>query len=205
MLTNIVFDMGGVMIRWDPPFFIHRLGITDPADQALLLQEVYHCPQWKLTDLGEMSEKELEPIVLARLPERLHEAAHQLIFHWDLLTEPIAGMAQLARDCKAAGLHVYLLSNASCRQPEYWSQVPGSEVFDGTVVSGFIRKLKPSPDIYNYLLETFRLKADECLFIDDMDINVRGARAVGMDGFVFTGDANALRQYIADRVPNFIR
>lgn len=205
MLRNIVFDMGGVMLRWDPPYFIERLGITDPEDRTFLLNEIHHSVDWPLTDLGVLTEKELEERILPRLPKRLHEAAHQLIFHWNEPVEAIPGMAELVRDCKAAGLNLYLLSNASRRQPEYWPLVPGSEYFDGTVISGFLGCLKPAPEIYRYLLNTYDLKAEECLFVDDMARNTDGAKAVGMDGFTFNGNADELRHYIAQQIPGLKR
>ena len=201
MLRNIVFDMGGVLLRWDPPYFIERLGITDPEDRTLLLNEIHHSVDWPLTDLGVLTEKELEERILPRIPERLREAAHQLIFHWSDQADPIPGMAELVRDCKQAGLKIYLLSNASRRQPEYWHTIPGSEYFDGTIVSAFIGCLKPTPEIYCHLLNTYNLKAEECLFVDDMAINAEGARAIGMDGFTFNGNADELRHYIAQQIP----
>jgi len=201
MLQNIIFDMGGVLIRWDPPFFMSRMGLC-AEDQNLIMDTVFRSHDWYLADLGELEEADVEERVLPRLPQRLHEAVHYLIFHWDELTEPIPGMAQLARDLKAAGLGIYLLSNASRRQPEYWHKIPGSEVFDGTVVSGFLKCLKPSASIYQHLLDTYHLKAEECLFIDDSPANAEGAKKVGMDGFAFKGDAGELRQYIKAQLPS---
>jgi len=105
-------------------------------------------------------------------------------------------MARLVSDCKAAGFGLYLLSNASRRQAEYWLDIPGSECFDGRVVSADIRMLKPGPGIFRHLLDTYGLTAGECLFIDDTAANAEGAKAVGMNAFHFTGDIRALRKAI---------
>ena len=69
--------------------------------------------------------------------------------------------------------------------------------FDGTVVSAFAGSVKPSAEIFRHLLERFQLKAGECYFVDDMPENVAGAKRSGIDGFVFRGDANALRSALA--------
>ena len=112
------------------------------------------------------------------------------------MSRPIEGMADLVRDCRAAGLGIYLLSNASVRQPEYWPRIPGSEFFEGTFVSAFYRCLKPSTEIFHRALEKFSLKAEECLFVDDTRANAEGAIAAGLMGFHFQGDAEALRKEI---------
>ena len=106
-------------------------------------------------------------------------------------------MADFLQDCKDAGLRLYLLSNASLRQPAYWSRVPGSSLFDGCIVSAFYRCVKASPELYHLALEKFRLSPEVCLFIDDMPAYIRGAEAVSIQGFLFTGDVPALRRQVA--------
>lgn len=196
MLRSIIFDMGGVMTEYDPAYFVGTLNLQEPGDGELLLKEIFRSEDWKLGDLGEIDEKELERRVFTRIPERLHAPAHRLIFGWNEISRPVPGMADLARDIKAAGLGVYLLSNASVRQPEYWKAIPGSEYFDDTLVSAFYGCLKPSKEIFELALNKFSLKAEECLFVDDMKVNAEGAAAAGLMGYHFTGDADALRQAI---------
>lgn len=196
MIRNVIFDMGNVLITYDPAHFIERAGITDPQDAELLMREVFRSPGWAMQDSGDLTEQQLEEQVLKRLPERLHGAAHQLIFAWDDPIEPIPGMEQLVRDCKAAGMGVYLLSNASVRQPEYWPRIPAHDLFDGAEVSAFLRCVKPEPKIFRYVLDKYGLNADECLFVDDVAANVTGAENVGIHGYRFDGDAQALRSYI---------
>ena len=196
MIRNLIMDMGNVLIRFDPEEILTRIGITEEADRQLMLREIFHAPEWAQMDWGNLTEADTEAAVRARIPERLHEAAHRAIFGWDQVMDPIPGMAGLVQDCKRAGLRIYLLSNASFRQPEYWPHIPGSELFDGTVISAFEHCVKPSPEIYRRLLERFQLKPEECLFVDDMEVNVAGAAAVGMQTFRFDGDTILLRRRI---------
>lgn len=196
MLKNIVFDMGNVLTEFAPGYFVTCVGVDDDADRECLLNGIFHTPEWGMQDAGVVCEAELEKIVRGRIPERLYDAAHKLIFGWDEFSRPTAGMEALIRDCRAAGLKMYLLSNASVRQPEYWPAIPGSEYFDGTVISGIEKCLKPSEEIYRILLDRYGLKAEECLFVDDMPVNVEGAVAVGLMGFRFTGDTDLLRAEI---------
>ncbi len=196
MIRNVIFDMGNVLIRYDPVHFIQREHIESAGDRALLLNAVFHSPEWPAMDRGDLDEAALEKIAFSRLPQRLHALAHRLIFAWEKPMEPIPGMADFVRACKAAGKRVYLLSNASVRQPEYWPEIPGSECFDGAVVSAFLRCVKPQREIYEYLLEKYGLKAEECLFIDDVPANVEGAVGAGLRGVVFRGDVEALRRIV---------
>ena len=108
-------------------------------------------------------------------------------------------MAPLLEQCHAVGLELYLVSNASRRQPEYWPRVPGSQLFGGTVISACHRCVKPQAAIYRIALEQFRLRPEECLFNDDMEQNIQGARAVGIPGFLFTGDAAALGRCLREQ------
>ena len=198
MTRNVVFDMGNVLILYDPVHFVRRAGVESPEDRDLLLKAIFHSPDWPLMDRGDLDEAALETRAFARLPQRLHAVAHDLIFSWEKPMEPIPGMADFVRECKAAGLSVYLLSNASVRQPAYWPDIPGSECFDGAVISAFLRRVKPDPAIYRCLLERYHLKAEESVFIDDMPVNAAGAAQVGMRGLVFDGNIDALRRAVFD-------
>ena len=141
----------------------------------------------------QMTEEEAAASMCSRLPERLHEQAHLLVDRWDRPILPVPGMAELVRELKEAGYGVYLLSNASYRQHEYWPRVPGSEYFDGTLISADVKLIKPCAEIYELLYSTFDLTPSECLFIDDSAPNIEGAERTGMPGIVFHGDADELR------------
>ena len=108
-------------------------------------------------------------------------------------------MADLARELKALGYPLYLLSNAGTNQKDYWPLIPGSECFDGRLISADVRLLKPEPEIYRLLYETFSLKPEECFFIDDAPGNIEGAFETGMPGFVFRGDVGKLRAALIAR------
>ena len=202
MLKNIIFDMGNVLLRFEPDLFIQALGVTDPEVHSRLRREVFGSVEWVMQDWGTLTEEESAERICLRLPEELREMARQLIFRWNEPIRPIDGMAELVRDCKEAGMGIYLLSNASVRLPEYWPGVPGSEYFDGVAVSGLLHMVKPMPEIYRYVLQTYGLKAEESIFVDDTPMNVAGAMQVGIRGFLFRGDANALREALREQGAN---
>lgn len=198
MIKNLIFDMGGVLIQFDPVLFVSQC-VQDENDRQLLLRQVFRTKEWVQMDRGVLTEEEAVPMLCARLPERLHAAAEHLICHWDEPILPIPGMAALLQEAKDAGLKLYLLSNASYRQAEYWPRVPGSALFDGRFVSAEWRMLKPSTEIFRTMLLRYGLEPTECLFIDDAPQNIEGAGVAGIDGIVFHGDAELLRAELKQR------
>ena len=192
MVHNIVFDMGNVLIRFDPEEFMTRVGITDQKDRITVRRELFDSVEWARMDMGVETENSFEPKVLARIPNRLRRQVRELLRNWADPIQLIPGMEDLVRRLKAAGFGIYLLSNASIGQPAYWKSLPLSHCFDGVMVSAFVKTVKPCPAIYTLFTEEFRLKGEECMFIDDAPINVAMAMACGWQGIVFHGDAKEL-------------
>ena len=148
-------------------------------------------------DWGYVTEAELYHEACEKLPSRLHGTARRLIFSWEHTVRPVEGMAQLTGELKEKGYGIYLLSNATLRHRDYWPAVPGAEHFDGVFASAEHRLVKPQPEIYQLFLETFSLKAEECLFIDDLPINIAGAQLCRMQGVVFR-NVKELRQELCN-------
>ncbi|WP_160636029.1 HAD-IA family hydrolase [Pseudoflavonifractor sp. 60] len=202
MIRTIVFDMGNVLIHWRPQLFVDQLGVAE-EDRPLLLREVFgqdvpvspdRLYEWFRLDQGTLSFEDAVSAMQSRLPERLHSAAHTLVFDWwkrPLL--PVEGMGELIRELKALGCGIYLLSNANVDLPKYFDRIPGSECFNGRIVSAEWKLLKPQPEIYRVLLREYALKAEECFFVDDLPQNVEAAVREGISGAVFQG-TDQLRQ-----------
>ena len=196
MIKNVVFDMGGVLIRYDPQYFLDRAGISDPEDRELLMKHVFRSVEWILQDWGRIDEPEMEKIACEKLPAHLHKIAHDMIWGWNELADAIPGIREVIGDCKKAGFKIYVLSNASHRLHEYIKDLPGYGLWDGMIVSADVDAIKPMPEIYRALLGKYDLKAEECLFIDDMPANIAGALNVGMQGFLLRNNVDELRKLI---------
>ena len=194
MIKNIVFDMGRVLIDWDPEVIVAREKLN-AEDSRLLLREVFQCAEWAAMDHGWMSADEGCGRICRRLPERLHENARHCVYDWwKAPLDPIDGMAELVREVKALGYGVYLLSNATSTLHQYFHRIPGSECFDGLIVSADVKMLKPQHEIYEELYRQFSLDPKECFFIDDSILNVDGAWLSGMQATVFLNDMPRLRR-----------
>ncbi len=186
MIKNIIFDMGAVMMDFNPRAFVDRLELPE-EDKVWLMNGVFRNRNWALLDYGVFTEEEALEHMKKDIPERLWAYAEHLVKDWDKPILPIEGMADLVRRLKEAGYGIWLLSNAGPRHDEYWPHVPGSEYFDGKVVSAYIHMYKPQTEIYEYSLKTFGLKAEECIFVDDQNTNCAAAWMCGIDSIVFRG------------------
>ena len=192
MIRNIVFDMGNVVIRFDPPYFLDRAGIHDPEDRKLILNELFLSVEWAQMDAGTLTEETAEPLILSRFPERLKETVRTLLYTWAYPRDMIPGMETLILKLKEAGYRIYLLSNASAAQHEYWPKFPVSRLFDGKLISCDVKIVKPCQRISQLFTEKFSLRPEECIFIDDATANVAGAIACGWQGIVFHGSSEEL-------------
>lgn len=194
MIRNILFDMGGVLVRWDPARFIADLHLPE-EDGQLLLREIYRSWRWVELDRGVLREDELLTYVKPRIPERLHAAAVRLVLFWDEPPASPPGMVELAEDLAEAGYNLYLFTNASQRHYSYWPRYRVAPLFGDRIFrSSDWKLLKPDPAFFEKGLEHFGLRARDCVFIDDSPPNVAAAHRVGIAPVVFHGDAALLRR-----------
>ena len=199
MKTNIIFDYGNVLVRFNPHDLCACV-LRDESDIALVSEVLFDRAYWDRLDEGTITDKEVIDRSLMRLPARLHDAARKIYGDWYCNTPFIDGMEDLAKRLKNEGRGLYLLSNISQGFAAHYAEVPhvGALLskFDGLVLSGTIGLVKPSAAIFRHLLGTYHLDASTCVFVDDSERNVIGARAVGIEAYLFDGDAAKLDVYL---------
>ena len=129
--------------------------------------------------------------------EEEKELAVKCFDHWheyNMTARP--EMGDLIRDLKAKGYGIYLCSNASVRLLTCYKKVlPAIDCFDGILFSAEVLCMKPQKEMYGHFFDRFGLKPEECYFIDDLQNNIEGAKACGMDGYCFAdGDVGKLKE-----------
>ena len=191
MIKNLLLDLGNVTLSFDPKAMIAPW-VENEADRDQILQAVFLHPDWGRGDDGGITEAELKENARRRLPERLHGALDDILLHWPEYLTPLDGAEEFMLDMKARGMKLYALSNAPLRYREFRKDMPLLDLFDGEVISALIGRAKPNEDFFRYALDTYSLDPEECLFADDLEPNVLGARAVGIKACVFDGDYEAL-------------
>ena len=134
------------------------------------------------------------------MPPELHEAARTVYDRWLENLDIVPHIEDAVRAAKERFSGVYLLSNISEKFANEWREHPTVarilSLFDGLVFSGPLHIVKPDARIFRHLLDTYGLSADECLFIDDSEKNLAGARALGIKTYLFDGDAVRLTEYL---------
>jgi 2-haloacid dehalogenase len=194
-VTTVVFDIGGVLLDWDPRHLYRDL-IPDEETREWFLAEVC-TTEWNLSlDAGRPFDEACDELA-SRHPEHA-----ELVLAWkrqdEMVAGEVAGTADLVRRLKADSVPLYLLTNMPSEV--FRARRDRFEVlrqFDGAVVSGEEGVLKPSPAIFETLVGRFDLEPASTLFIDDSEINVHGARAAGLQAHHFV-DAATLAAELVD-------
>jgi 2-haloacid dehalogenase len=196
-IDAVVFDLGGVLIDWDPRRLFRKL-LADEAAVEEFLATVC-TPEWNAEqDRGRPFAEGVAELV-ERHPAH---AAAIAAYHerWpEMLGGEVPGTVALLAELRAAGVPLYALSNWSAETFALTRErFPFLEWFDGLVISGEERIAKPDREIFELLLDRFGLDAARTLFVDDSAANVAAAREVGMDAVPFH-DAAGLRRELAAR------
>lgn len=176
---TIVFDVGNVLLRWDPRLLYRDL-IPDDGQRDWFMQNVCTAA-WNVEQDRGRSWEDAVALLVSQHPEWETEIrAYDERWHETVpgaIDENVAILAEL----KAQGEKVYAITNFS---REKWAEslirFPFLQSFDGAVVSAHERLIKPDPAIYHVLLDRYELAAEDCIFVDDSLRNVEAARSVGM-------------------------
>jgi putative hydrolase of the HAD superfamily len=197
-VRNVVFDVGGVLLEWDPPAFIAQLH-PDAATAALIRQQIFEHPDWHEFDRGAIDIDQAIDVFGKRAgltPDQMRE----LLRTANDSLRPIPGTMQLLDDLAAAHVPLYLLSNMPVSTYQHLVKKHAFfRHFRHLVISGAILMIKPHPAIYKHLVEATGIVPAESVFIDDLLKNVIAARECGLHAIQFRGpdDCRAeLRDYL---------
>ena len=185
MTKAVIFDVGGVLIDWNPKYLYSKL-LADEAAIDAFLEEIGF-QSWNLAlDAGGRWEPAIADLV-SRFPHHkaLIEAAH-LRWH-EMLASDIPGTVRILERLSQAGVPLYAITNYSSEKfIETKNRFPFFALFRDIVVSGDEGLLKPEAAIFRLCLDRNGLSAQDCVFIDDVARNIDGARDVGTDAILFT-------------------
>lgn len=184
-IKNIVFDLGGVLIDWDPKLVYRKIFDTEKEVQDFLSKICVY--EWNIMqDAGRPLSEATETLV-ANHPEWADEIRAYYGRWEEMLAGPISGTVELLEKFTRDDRYkVYALTNWSAETfPIAQTQYDFLSWFDGIVVSGVEKCIKPNPKIYKILFDRYNLVPSESIFIDDNKDNVEASKALGMDALHF--------------------
>jgi 2-haloacid dehalogenase len=190
-LTAVTFDLGGVLIDWNPRYLYRKLFGDDAAMERFLSEVATN--EWNGTiDSG----RSFAGAVADLTTEHPEQAEMIRAYHlrWSEMLGPVfEGTLQIVREVKAAGYRTYALSNWSAetfgRTRERFKFL---DEMDGILISGEVGIVKPDPAIFREFLRRFDLDPAATVYVDDLEPNVRAAESVGINALLFAG-ADRLR------------
>lgn len=198
MIKAIIFDLGGVLIDWNPKYLYKKIFKEESEMQKFL--DTVCTGDWNEEQDGGRSLEEGTQFLIKKFPE--HEENIRAYYgRWaEMLNGPIEGTVELFKQLKESGKYkIYALTNWSAETFPIAQQKYGFlNWFDGVVVSGTEKMRKPDPAFFKILLDRYDLKAEEVLFIDDNFRNVQSALKMGVDSIHFISPEE-LKAELVDR------
>ncbi|MDR6942066.1 HAD family hydrolase [Mucilaginibacter pocheonensis] len=186
MINTIIFDLGAVLIDWNP-HYLYKTIFDDEQEMKNFLANIC-TPDWNEEQDAGRSLQDGTDILVAQFPE--HEANIRAFYgRWqEMLGEPFHGTVELLRRLKDSGKYkLYALTNWSAETfPVAMQRYDFLSWFDGIVVSGTEKMRKPASEFYQLLLNRYGVNINEALFIDDNYRNVLAAEKVGIKTIHFT-------------------
>ena len=196
MIKNLVFDFGKVLVHFEPSYMVRKY-VTDKNDAELLEAVVFDRLYWDRLDAGTITNEETLRLCRERLPERLHSVADEIYYNWIYNLPEIDGMRELLTDVKNDfNVPLYLLSNISLYFSSHRDEISILSLFDKCIFSAEAGRVKPMREMYAHLCDECGILPEETLFVDDSPINIEGAQGFGLNGYLFDGNAEKLREYI---------
>ena len=186
MIKNVVFDIGNVLLSFKPKEYLEKKGYPEKLIDEILA-EIFYGSEWLAIDNGDITTGEAIEQIAERTSLSKDVISEMFDSRADILS-PLEQNVKLLSKFKQEGYKVYYLSNFSSDLfPEIKNSYSFFNLFDGGIISAVVRVSKPDEAIYRLLIDKYSLIANESLFIDDLEINVKAAEKVGMAGICTYG------------------
>lgn len=196
MIRNVILDVGNVLVDYCWKKHLNSFGFSEEIAKRVAAATALS-EDWDEYDRGVLTDDE----VLNRFIENDPGVEKEIRMYVENLSgviEVYPYAEQWIRDLKAQGLHVYILSNfgEKCYN-DCGSKMDFTGLVDGAVFSWREKVIKPDDAIYQCILKRYQLIPEECMFFDDREVNVEGAKRNGIHGIVFEDQAQANRELSA--------
>jgi putative hydrolase of the HAD superfamily len=186
MIKNIIFDLGNVLISFKPSEYFEKNNYPETVRNTILT-DIFASKEWLMIDNGELSIQEAIDSIEKKSSLNRDEITHIFNLRTDLMF-PLDPNVRLLPGLRKRGFKLYYLSNFPL---DIFDEVRTGYYFfrhfDGGLISAEAKCSKPDIGIFKILIEKYSLRPEECLFIDDIETNVKTAEILGMKGIVTYG------------------
>lgn len=190
---NIIFDVGDVLISFRYRDYMRDLGFPEETVEFLTNNMIF-TDFWEAMDRGEKDVGEASELFCDRYPE----LSQEIRIFWENIRDIVAEFdyaRPLVLSMKEKGFRVYLLSNYPEKLADmHWPQFTFLPDMDGYIISAKVKLAKPDPAIFRMLMDRYRMKPEECVFIDDNRDNIQTASELGITSIHFTGYDDLIRE-----------
>jgi 2-haloacid dehalogenase len=199
--STVVFDLGGVLIDWNPRYHVREVFAGDEPAMERFLGEI--CTQsWNERQDEGRTIADAEAELISRFPLEAARIRAYYAGFGRMMRGAIAGSVAVLEELSAAGTPLYALTNWSAETfPLATRRFEFFKHFRGIVVSGEVKTMKPKRRIFELLLERHGLAAGDCVFIDDAEKNATGAREAGLHAIHFRSPEQLRRDLVALGLP----
>jgi len=189
-----VFDLGGVLLDWNPRHLYRKLFAGDEAAMEHFLATV--CThEWNRCQDAGRSFAEGGRLLTAEHPDKVELIDAYGARFDEMIAGPIAGMVEILAELRDRGTPLYGLTNWSAETyPPARERFAFLSWFRGILVSGEVGVIKPDPRIFEVLIERFAINPENAVYIDDVEANVAAARSFGIHAIQFTTPARLRRE-----------
>jgi 2-haloacid dehalogenase len=200
MVNTVIFDLGAVLLDWDPRHLYRKIFAEEHQMQHFLQQVC--TPEWNEEQDGGRSIQEATELLVSRPPEHGENIRHFYGRWEEMLAGPIEGTLNILQELKESGKYqLYALTNWSAETfPIALERFDFLHWFDGIGVSGTEKDRKPFASFYQLLLNRYHIEPEQALFIDDNPRNVSAAEQVGIASIHFVSPDQLREALVGKRV-----
>ena len=178
-MKNIIFDLGGVLLRGEPSSILEKLDLSENDYQEL----IKFFQDWEKIDLGEETLE--HKFFTCHYHKKIENKYKEVLINYYELRDINQDLIEIIKVLKKNHNNVYILSDNNKETYEYYKKHPDFKQIDGWVISCNYHSMKKDEKLFEYLLKEYQLNAKECYFIDNNKDNIKIAKKYGIQGYVF--------------------
>ena len=189
MIKNLIFDFGNVLIEWNPAKILAAF-VEDEEDRKRVKTAVFGSGIWAQTDIGELSLKQAIRKAQKLLDGSYSATVEAIFTHWYETVDVYHQLQEKIFEWAQLGYGIYILSTTSeiFYAVENAGLLPMTKVLTGKILSYEVGFAKPDKSIYQKLLTQYALHANQCVFIDDLQINLDAAKSLEFETILATSE-----------------